>query len=297
MGDADDSYDFLDTHRFVEKLREGHDLVQGCRLPSGGGRIAPGAMPLSHRWAGNPAFSLLASMWFGSPIHDVYCGFRKDFYLGLAQRCTGMEFATEMIIRASLAGARIAEIPIVLHVDGRKERGSHLRTVRDGWRTLRLYLMYTPRWLFLVPGLLLGLLGVFGYAVAMPGLTLGGAHFDAHTLAVASLLILMGYQSVVFAALTQTFAIGEGLLPMDPRSRRLYQIVTLERGVLAGAVAIGLGIACLAWALYGWHLTGYGPLDYGRTMRVVIPGVLLTALGFQTILSSFFLSILGLRRR
>jgi glycosyltransferase involved in cell wall biosynthesis len=158
MGDADDSYDFLEIPKFVQKLRAGSELVQGCRLPSGGGSIAPGAMPKLHRWWGNPMFSWLARRWFGAPIHDVYCGLRgftKDLYGRLDQRCTGMEFATEMIIKASLSGAAISEVPITLHVDGRKTRAPHLKTFRDGWRTLRFFLMCSPRWLFLMPGMLL----------------------------------------------------------------------------------------------------------------------------------------------
>ena len=199
MGDADDSYDFLETPKFVEKLREGYDIVQGCRLPSGGGTVKPGAMPILHRTWGNPMFSFLARWWFRSPLHDVYCGlrgFRKDVYALLDQRCTGMEFATEMIIKASLYGAKIAEVPITLHPDGRKDRAPHLRTFRDGWRTIRLFFICSPRWLFLVPGMLLILLGMVGYGIAMPAMTLNGVTFDAHTLLFASLAILCGYQSI-----------------------------------------------------------------------------------------------------
>ena len=177
MGDADDSYDFSELPKFVAKLREGYDLVQGCRLPSGGGQVRPGAMPLLHRWWGNPMFTLMARIWFRAPIHDVYCGmrgFRRDFQQSLNQRCTGMEFATEMIIKASLYGEKIAEVPITLHPDGRTAHPPHLRTFRDGWRTLRFYLMYSPRWLFVIPGTILILLGMLGYGVAMPGLTIHG---------------------------------------------------------------------------------------------------------------------------
>lgn len=300
MGDADDSYDFGETPKFVEKLREGFDLVQGCRLPSGGGTILPGAMPFLHRWWGNPMFSHFARRWFGAPIHDVYCGMRgftPEFYRSLDQRCTGMEFATEMIIKGSLFGARIAEVPITLHPDGRKAHAPHLRTFRDGWRTLRFFLMYSPRWLFLLPGALLILLGLLGYAVAMPGLTLFGATFDAHTLLFASLAIIAGFQAVLFAVLTKTFAIGEGLVPMDERMERMYRLVTLERGLVASAVAMVAGVALLGGALNQWRLVDFGPLDYARTMRWVIPGMTLSVLGFQAFLSSFFLSILGLRRR
>ena len=300
MGDADSSYDFLDVPRIVDMLRQGYDLVQGCRLPAGGGRISPGAMPLLHRWWGNPMFSLMARRWFDAPIHDVYCGLRgftRAHYDRLDQRCTGMEFATEMIIKSSLRGARIAEVPITLHPDGRRTHAPHLKTFRDGWRTLRFFLMYSPRWLFLMPGAALILLGLFGYVLAMPGVTIGRVTFDAHTLLFASLAILCGYQSVLFAIFTKTFAISEGLMPDDPRLNRLFTIVNLERGVIAGLLALAVGVALLLDAVNQWRLQDFGRLDYSQTMRWVIPGATLTALGFQTVLSSFFVSILGMRRR
>jgi glycosyltransferase involved in cell wall biosynthesis len=300
MGDADDSYDFLEIPRFVEKLREGHDLVQGCRLPSGGGRIMPGAMPGLHRYWGNPMFSAMAQRWFRAPIHDVYCGlrgFRREFYHELDQRCTGMEFATEMIVKSSLRAARIAEVPITLHPDGRKTRPPHLRTFRDGWRTLRFFLLYSPRYLFLAPGGLLIALGLLGYGLALPAVTIWGATLDAHTLLFSSLALICGYQSILFAVFTKVFAITEGLLPKDSRIRLLSRIVTLERGALGGAVGVLGGVLLLLLAVARWAAEDFGRLDYASTMRLVVPGVTLTALGFQTVLSSFFLSILRMRRR
>jgi len=300
MGDADDSYDFSEIPKFVEKLREGYELVQGCRLASGGGRLIPGAMPPLHRWWGNPMFSLLARRWFHTPVHDVYCGLRgftKDLYRRLDQRCTGMEFATEMIVRASLNGVRMAEVPITLHPDGRRAHAPHLKTFRDGWRTLRFFLMFSPRWLFLIPGSLLILLGFAGYGVAMPGLNLAGVVFDAHTLLFSSLAIICGYQSLLFAVFTKIFAISEGLLPEDRRMTRLFAVVNLEKGVLAGAAMTLTGVVLLLAAINQWRLRAFGRLDYSETMRWVVPGVTLTALGFQTLLSSFFMSILGMRRR
>jgi glycosyltransferase involved in cell wall biosynthesis len=300
MGDADDSYDFREIPRFVAKLREGYDLVQGCRLAAGGGRILPGAMPLLHRWIGNPLFSRLARLWFRAPIHDVYCGlraFRADHYRRLDQRCTGMEFATEMIVKSSLSRARIGEVPISLHPDGRRAHAPHLRTFRDGWRTLRLLLLYSPRWLFLLPGLGLITLGILGYVLVMPGLRVGGVRFDAHTLLFASLAIICGYQSALFAVLTKTFAIREGLLPPDRRLERLERLPELELGLAAGAFSGAAGLLLLVAAFLQWRSAGFGDLEYSQTMRWVIPGVTLTTLGFQTVLSGFFLSILGLRRR
>jgi glycosyltransferase involved in cell wall biosynthesis len=300
IGDADNSYNFLEIPSFVIKLRQGYDLVQGCRLPSGGGTIAPGAMPFLHRVWGNPMFSFLAQRWFKAPVSDVYCGlrgFRKDFYNNLDQRCTGMEFATEMIIKASLRNGRIGEIPITLHPDGRKSHAPHLRTFRDGWRTIRLFLIYSPRWLFLMPGLLLTFLGTLGYVIALPGLKLSGITFDAHTLLFASLAILCGYQSIIFAICAKTFAITAGFLPEDARLKRFFHLVPLERGLTISLVALLIGSGLLITAVLKWQATGFGPLDYAETMRLVIPGATLTALAVQTIFSSFFVSILGMYRR
>ena len=300
MGDADDSYDFLEIPKFVEKLREGYELVQGCRLPAGGGHVRPGAMPWSHRWIGNPMFSRLSRWWFRAPIHDIYCGMRgftKSYYESLNQRCTGMEFATEMIIKSSMGGCRMAEVPITLHPDGRKAHPPHLKTVRDGWRTLRFFLMYTPRWLFLMPGLLLIVAGLLGYGLALPAVQWGRVIFDAHTLLFATLSILCGYQAVLFAIFTKTYAINEGLMPKDERFLRLFDYINLERGLVLALAAIAGGCLMLLWAVNIWRMNDFGRLDYAQTMRWVIPGSALTALGVQTLFASFFVSILGLRKR
>jgi glycosyltransferase involved in cell wall biosynthesis len=300
MGDADDSYDFLEVPKFVVKLREGYELVQGCRLPSGGGRVMPSAMPFLHRWFGNPMFSILVRHMFWAEIHDVYCGLRgftKSLYDRLGLRCTGMEFATEMIIKSNIFGAKITEVPITLHPDGRKAHKPHLKTFRDGWRTLRFFLMYSPRWLFLYPGAFLILGGLLGYSFALPGVTALGVTFDAHTLLFSSLFVLVGYQSILFAVFAKTFAISEGLLPEDRRMKRFYEVVNLERGLVIGACALVLGLGLLLAAVNQWRMNDFGRLDYAHTMRFVIPGVTLATIGFQTILSGFFISILGMRRR
>jgi len=245
-------------------------------------------------------FSWLARRWFGAPIHDVHCGMRgfsTEWYRRLGLRCTGMEFASEMVIKAALGRARIAEVPITLYPDGRRGRASHLRTFRDGWRHLRFYLIYSPRWLFLAPGICLAAAGVLGYAIAMPRLRVGHVTFDVHTLLFASLALICGYQSILFGVFTKIFAIGEGLLPIDQRLERLFTRVTLEKGLLLGLATMVAGLVLLGGAVAQWRAHHFGDLDYDRTMRWVIPGVTLTALGFQTVLSSFFLSILGLRRR
>ena len=300
MGDADDSYDFLDVPRFVEKLREGYDLVQGCRLPGGGGKVLPGAMPFLHRWWGNPMFTALSRWWFRSPVHDIYSGFRgftRELYYRLEQRCTGMEFATEMIIKASLFRAKIAEIPITLHRDGRKSHAPHLKTFRDGWRTLRFFMLFSPRWLFLMPGVFLIFLGVLGYCVALPAATIKGITFDAHTLLISSLAVLCGYQAIVFAVFTRTYAVAEGLMPEDPKLTRFFNWVTLERGLIAAAASVIGGLILIGLAVNAWRIVGFGKLDYAHTMRYVIPGATFTTLGLQTFFSSFFLNIIGMRRR
>ncbi len=300
IGDADDSYDFLELPKIVKKLREGFDLVQGCRLPAGGGSIRPGAMPFLHRWIGNPFFSLLVRKWFGAPINDVYCGLRgftKAMYERLDQRCTGMEFATEMIIKASLRGEKIAEVPITLYPDKRTSHAPHLKTFRDGWRTFRYFLMCSPRWLFLVPGGVFIAFGLLGYLVAMPGLRIGHSTFDAHTLLFASLAILCGYQCILFAIFAKTFATTEGFLPPDRHLERFFEVVNLEKGLVVAALAVLAGGSLLLVAVWQWWLTGFGHLDYARTMRFVVPGATLVALGFQTVFSSFFVSLLGMRRK
>ena len=300
IGDADDSYDFLELPKIVEKLREGFDLVQGCRLPAGGGSIRPGAMPFLHRWIGNPFFSLLVRKWFGAPINDVYCGLRgftKAMYERLDQRCTGMEFATEMIIKASLRGEKIAEVPITLYPDKRTSHSPHLKTFRDGWRTFRYFLMCSPRWLFVVPGGVFIAFGLLGYLVAMPGLRIGHSTFDAHTLLFASLAILCGYQCILFAIFAKTFATTEGFLPPDRHLERFFEVVNLEKGLVVAALAVLAGGSLLLVAVWQWWLTGFGHLDYARTMRFVVPGATLVALGFQTVFSSFFVSLLGMRRK
>jgi len=300
MGDADDSYDFLELHKFVAKLREGYDLVQGCRLPSGGGRVMPTAMPFSHRWLGNPMFSMMVRSMFWAQVHDVYCGMRgftKALYDRLDLRCTGMEFATEMIIKAHLYGTNTTEVPITLHPDGRKSHKPHLKTIRDGWRTLRFFLMYSPRWLFLYPGAFFILVGLLGYAMALPGISALGVTFDAHTLLFSSLFVVLGYQSILFAIFAKTFAISEGLLPRNRRMTRFYGLVSLEKALLAGSGALLVGMVLLLAAINQWRLADFGRLDYAHTMRFVIPGITLTALGYETVLSGFFLSILQMRRR
>lgn len=298
MGDADDSYDFLEVPKFVAKIKEGHDLVQGCRLPWGGGRIAEGAMPWSHRWIGNPMFTLLARWWFGAPIHDVYCGMRaftKAYFERLGLICSGMEFATEMIIKASLYRGRIGEVPITLHKDGRIKHAPHLRTIRDGWRTLRFYLLYTPRWLFLVPGFALFLSGGAGMLALSRGpLQLGRITPDVGAQAVCSMLFLLGTQAIGFAFISKTFAISEGFLPPDPKFSRLFRHFNLEKGLAAGSLLAVLGCWGVLHAFWQWKEAGFGDLSYAENLRVLILSTTFFVFGSQIILFSFLMSLLGL---
>jgi hypothetical protein len=257
------------------------------------GAIEPGAMPPLHRYLGNPVLSGLGRLFFGSPIGDFHSGmrgFRRDAITGLRLRTTGMEFASEMIVRATLAKLRIGEVPATLRPD-RRGRPPHLRTWRDGWRHLRFLLLYSPRWLFLYPGALLALVGVAASAALLPTPRV-------HTLVYAAMLVVVGYQTVIFAAFTKIFAINEGLLPEDPRLNRVFRFVTLEVGLAAGALMLIAGIVGSIFALVVWEQTSFGALDASAlAMRIVIVSSSAIALGVQTVLSSFFFSILGLRQR
>ena len=296
MGDADDSYDFGAIGPFIEKLNQGYDLVMGNRFLGG---IEPGAMPWSHRLIGNPILTLISRGFFHTPVGDTHCGLRafsKGAYDRMQLRATGMEFASEMVIKASLKGMRITEVPVVLHPDGRT-RPPHLRTWRDGWRHLRFMLLFSPRWLFLYPGLALFFIGAVLSALLIAGpLHVGGLRLDIHTLLVASFGCLVGYQLVLFAVFTKIFAIREGFHPPHPTLERLFDHITLEVGLLAGAIMTLAGFVGLVAAVVSWQSVGFGSLDPALTMREVIPSVVLMALGTQTVFASFFISILAIDR-
>jgi glycosyltransferase involved in cell wall biosynthesis len=296
MGDADDSYDFAHIPGFLEQLRAGSDLVMGNRFRGG---IADDAMPFLHRYLGNPVLTGIGKLFFASPCGDFHCGmraFRKDSFLRMGIRSTGMEFASEMVVKASLLGMKVSEIPTTLSPDGRS-RPPHLRTWRDGWRHLRFMLMFSPRWLFLYPGTFLILLGLAGCAWLLPGpRVVHGIGFDVHTLLYAFVSVLMGFQLCAFAIFTKVFAISEGLLPEDPRLNRAFRYVTLETGLAVGGLLIVLGIGGSIFAVSGWAKESFGALDAEHILRVVMPSVFALTLGVQIICSSFFLSILGLRR-
>jgi hypothetical protein len=297
MGDADDSYDFSNLMPFVEKLREGYDLVMGNRFRGG---IAPGAMPPLHRYLGNPVLTGIGRLFFSSPSGDFHCGlrgFRRDAILALDLQTTGMEFASEMVVKSTLKGLRIAEVPTTLSPDGRS-RAPHLRSWRDGWRHLRFLLLYSPRWLFLVPGAALMAVGLVGGALLVAGpKTLGGVTFDVHTLLYAGAAVVIGFQSLVFAVFTKSFAVNEGLLPEDPRMKQLFDRINLEAGLVAGGLLVVAGLVVTVMALSSWGGAAFGELDPQQTLRLVVPAVVALTLGFQVMLSSFFLSVLGMSRK
>jgi len=297
MGDADCSYEFGDVPRLLEKLRQGSDLVMGNRFLGG---IKPGAMPPLHKYLGNPVLTWIGRLFFKAPCGDFHCGLRgfsKVAYELMDLRTTGMEFASEMVVKATLFKMRIEEVPTTLSPD-RRNRPPHLRSWRDGWRHLRFLLLYSPRWLFLYPGMVLILLGTITGLLLLPGpRVVGGIHFDVHTLLYAAMAILMGFQAVVFATLTKVFGISEGLLPEDPRLTRLFRYVKLETGLVTGAALMAFGLATSFLAVGSWASWRFGPLDPVRTLRLVIPAALALTLGFEVVLSSFFLSVLGMKHK
>jgi glycosyltransferase involved in cell wall biosynthesis len=297
MGDSDDSYDFTQLEDFLNKLDEGNELVMGNRFM---GEIKPGAMPFLHRFVGNPVLSWIGRVFFGCPVGDFQCGlraFRKDSIDRLELQTTGMEFSTEMVVKATLFNLRIVEIPTVLSPDGR-DRPPHLRTWRDGWRYLRFLLLYSPRWLFLYPGTLLFALGTIVSLVLLPGpVVISGVTIDYHTLLAGAMAMLIGFESINFAVFTKLFAITERLMPEDPSLNKLFRYVTLETGLILGVVLILAGAGTWIFGLHYWQARHFGPLDPERTLRIVIPGFVALTLGVQIVLSSFFISVLGLGRK
>jgi hypothetical protein len=297
MGDADDSYEFGHIPRFLEQLRNGTDLVMGNRFRGG---IKPGAMPALHRYLGNPVLSALGRLFFKTPVGDFHCGLRgfsAEAYRRMDLRTTGMEFASEMVVKATLLGLSVAEVPTTLSPDGRS-RVPHLRTWRDGWRHLRFLLLYSPRWLFLYPGFLLMFAGAAITLWLLPGpRSIGSVTFDVHTMVYATAFVLLGFQAIAFAVFTKVFAISEGLLPPDPALDRWFRYITLELGLAFGVALMISGLAASVYAVGVWGAKDFGPLDYSVTMRLILPAALLLTLGVQAVFASFFLSVLGLRRR
>jgi len=295
MGDADDSYDFTNLMPFVDELRKGADLVMGNRFAGG---IAPGAMPPLHKYLGNPVLSFIGRLFFHSKIGDFHCGlrgFNRDSVMALNLQATGMEFASELVVKAALYGQHVTEVPTTLAKDGRS-RPPHLHTWRDGWRHLRFLLLFSPRWLFFVPGLALLIAGLIVGAVVIPHpFKWGSITFDVDTLVAASAAVVIGFQSVLFSLFTQVYAGSEGFLPKEPRITRLLEKLSLERGLILGAL-IGLaGLAGLIFSVLYWHGQGFHKLNYEHSLRLMIPSVTALMVSCQVILGTFFLSILGIK--
>lgn len=297
MADADDSYDLANLGPFIESLRAGAELVMGNRFTGG---IEPGAMPPLHRYVGNPVLSFIGRLFFHSPSGDFHCGmrgFRRETILGLGLRTTGMEFASEMVVKATLQGVRIVEVPTTLRPDGRT-RAPHLRAWRDGWRHLRFLLLYSPRWLFLYPGIVLLIAGL-GLGIALlPGpIAVGSVGLDVNALIYAMVMVLVGAQAIMFSVFARAFAMNEGLLPPSRGLERAFRLMTLERGLVVGLLVLVVGIGFTLYSVVNWGSQDFGALHTRDAIRVVVPGATALVLGFQLILSSFFLSILGLGRR
>ena len=297
MGDSDDSYDFSRLDLFVEKLRAGYDLVMGNRFKGG---ILPGAMPPLHRYLGNPVLTSIGRLFFQSPCRDFHCGlrgFRRDTILALDLQAPGMEFASEMVVKATIQKLKITEVPTTLSPDGRS-RPPHLKSWRDGWRHLRFLLLFSPRWLFLFPGFLLAVFGSIGLAALSAGeIPIGGVTLGIHTLFYSSLAVLVGTQFVLFWIFAKIFGMREGFLPPDPRFHAVMGIVTLELGLIASAVLLAVGIGLAAYALSDWGAGAFGALTPERTMRYVIPSGTAIMLAFQIASGTFFISVLGIRSR
>ena len=297
QGDADDSYDFSDLDPFIEKLREGYALVMGNRFKGG---IKPGAMPPLHRYLGNPVLTGFGRLFFKSPIGDFHCGLRgfdRQAVAGLGLTSSGMEFASEMVVKATLQGLKIAEVPTTLSPDGRS-RAPHLRSWRDGWRHLRFLLLFSPRWLFLYPGASLMALGLGSMIWLLPGpRQLGGLTLDVHTLVYSAAAIVCGFQAVAFAVFAKIYAIDAGLLPADPRIAKLAELFNLEIGLIIGVLLLLGGLGASIYAVEFWGRSEFADLDPTVSMRIVLPGATALILGLQIIFSSFFFSVLELSRR
>ena len=294
MGDADDSYDFSDLDPFVAELRKGADLVMGNRFQGG---IEPGAMPPLHRYLGNPVLSAVGKLFFKAPVGDFHCGlrgFRREAILRIGLHTTGMEFASEIVVKSCMSGLRIAEVPTTLKKDGRS-RPPHLRSWRDGWRHLRFLLIYSPRWLFLYPGLAVLGLGLLASLVLLVGpVSIGSVGFDVGTMIYAAGFAILGYQAVLFSVMTKLFGAREGLLPMSARYRQLVERFSVERGLILGIVIFLAGILLTVVQVIRWGGADFGAMDAGQTVRTAIPAVLGLVLGFQTIMFSMFTGVLGI---
>ena len=298
MGDSDDSYDFANLGPFLNELRNGYDLVMGNRFKGG---IAEGAMPFLHRYLGNPVLSFIGRLFFNCPVRDFHCGlrgFRRDLVTILDLKTTGMEFASEMVVKSTLFKVKITEVPTTLSKDGRT-RPPHLRTWRDGWRHLRFLLIYSPRWLFLYPGIFLMALGlILGFFIMQGPLGLfQHVYFDTNTLLYAGAFTIIGFQAVTFGVFTRTYAVEAGFLPVKDSLERMIEKFSVEMGLIIGLIVFMAGLGGTFYSLYVWEQSHFGQLDYPKILRVVIPSVVSIIIGLQTVLSSFFLGVLSVNKK
>lgn len=298
MGDSDDSYDFANLGPFLEQLRNGYDLVMGNRFKGG---IAEGAMPFLHRYLGNPVLSFIGRLFFNCPVRDFHCGlrgFRQDLVTLLDLKTTGMEFASEMVVKSTLFKLKITEVPTTLSKDGRS-RPPHLRTWRDGWRHLRFLLIYSPRWLFLYPGIFLMALGlILGILIIQGPLGLfQHVYFDTNTLLYAGAFTIIGFQALTFGVFTRTYAVEAGFLPVKDSLERMISKFSVEMGLIIGLLIFLAGLSGTFYSLYVWEQSNFGQLDYPKILRVVIPSVVSIIIGLQTVLSSFFLGVLSVNKK
>jgi glycosyltransferase involved in cell wall biosynthesis len=295
IGDSDDSYDFSSLEPFLEKLREGYALVMGNRFAGG---IAPGAMPALHRYLGNPVLSAIGRVFFGSSCKDFHCGlrgFRRDAILALDLQSPGMEFASEMVVKATIHRVPITEVPTTLSPDGRS-RPPHLRSWRDGWRHLRFLLLFSPRWLFFYPGYCLFLAGLVAMGLLlMRPRSVGPVTFDIHTLFYASVAVIVGFQAMLFWLFVRIYGAREGIALSDPHLRSIVNVFTLEAGLMFGGLLVLGGLGLGGYAMTSWNTENFGALSASHVMRLVIPSGTLILLGFQTASSAFFISVLEIR--
>ena len=298
MGDSDDSYDFSNLNLFINELRNGYDLVMGNRFKGG---IKPGAMPFLHRYLGNPVLSFVGKLFFNCPVNDFHCGlrgFRQDIVSVLDLKTTGMEFASEMVVKSTINKLNITEVPTILSKDGHS-RPPHLRTWRDGWRHLRFLLIYSPRWLFLYPGITLMLLGLILMLLIIPG-PMGlfkQIYFDTNTLLYAGAFIIVGYQALSFGIFTRAYAVESGFLPKKDSLSRAFELVSLESGLILGLIIFLVGLIGTFFSLYIWEESHFGQLAYSKILRIVIPSVVAIIVGLQTVFSSFFLGVLTVNKK
>lgn len=293
MGDADDSYDFVHLMPFVEKLREGYDLVMGNRFKGG---IEKGAMPPLHRYLGNPVLSFIGRLFYPSKIGDFHCGLRgynRESMLKLGLHTTGMEYASEMVVQSTLHGLKMTEVPTTLKPDGRS-RAPHLRSFSDGWRHLKFLLMYSPKWLFYYPGMLLLAVGlIMGIVLTVGQLTIRGVHFDIHTLLYAAACVILGIELIMFSVYTKIYARNTGFIPVDKSIEKIEKF-TEDKGIFWGFLLALAGIVISIVALVYWSRAGFGDLNPQIVMRFTIPAFTLIVVGIQLIFGSFFIGILNI---